>query len=180
MALSGDGRRLAWSSGEKLFVRDLDAPAERSISLDSSIRGVAFDGDGRALMSVTIQTATLRESSTGRVIWSVANRAPDFASCQWSPDGRMILLRHGWHATSVLDARSGERLAWFPTFSRPVSAVHAEQYSPDLSIKAVVTETRWAHRPVPPPDPTPADESLARTLRRTGLALRGVELVAAP
>jgi hypothetical protein len=33
---------------------------------------------------------------------------------------------------------------------------------------------------MPSPDQTPAAERLARTLERTGLAFRGVELIAAP
>lgn len=80
----------------------------------------------------------------------------------------------------MLDARSGERLAMFQTLARPVSPVGAELYDSDLRFKAVAAEKTWAIRPVPPPDPTPADESLARTLQRTGLAFRGVELIAAP
>jgi len=80
----------------------------------------------------------------------------------------------------VLDAHSGERLVRSQTFARPVSAVASWQYSSDLRIKAVVAQKTWAYRAVPPPDPTSADESVARTLERTGLVLRGVELVAAP
>jgi tRNA A-37 threonylcarbamoyl transferase component Bud32 len=178
--LSGDGRRLAWTSGEKLFVHDLESQAELTVPLDGSILGIAFDGDGAKMMTVTNRSATLRESATGREIWSVANDVPDDAFCQWTPDGRAVLLRHGFRSTEVLDARSGERLARFQTFGPPVRPVLAEQYSSDLRIKAVVAWKTWGYRPVPPPDPTPADESLARTLQRTGLTLRGVELVPAP
>lgn len=38
----------------------------------------------------------------------------------------------------------------------------------------------WGVRSVPRPDGEPAAQSLARTLQRTGLAFRGVELVVAP
>ena len=179
-ALSGDGRRMAWTFGEKLFVHDLESQAELTLPLDGSIGGIAFDGDGGKLMTVTNRSATLRESATGRAIWSVPNDAPLEASCQWTPDGRAVLLRYGYHSTEVLDARSGEKLARFQTFGPPVSPVRAEQYSSDLRIKAVVAAQTWGYRPVPPPDPTPADESLARTLQRTGFTLRGVELVPAP
>src|SRR5262249_58577024 len=113
--LSGDGRRLAWTSGEKLVVRDLESQAELTVPLDGSIRGIAFDGDGAKLMTVTNRSATLRESATGREIWSVANDRPDYAFCQWSPDGHAVLLRHGYIATTALDTRTGERLTRLQT-----------------------------------------------------------------
>jgi hypothetical protein len=80
----------------------------------------------------------------------------------------------------VLDADTGERLAWFEALSRVVTPVRAEVYDNDLRGKGVVSTTHWERRPVPQPDEEPAAESLARTLQRTGLAFRGVELVAAP
>ena len=79
----------------------------------------------------------------------------------------------------MLDASSGERLAWFQVPGRTVT-VAAELYSADLRVKAVTTQTSWEIRPVPQPDEETAAQSLARTLQRTGLAFRGVELVAAP
>ena len=98
----------------------------------------------------------------------------------WSPDRRFLLLRHQWILTEVLDAATGERIARFPALSRAVTPVLAELYSPDLRVKAVSALTTWEFRPVPPPDETPAAESLTRTLRKTGLEFRGVDLVAAP
>jgi len=61
-----------------------------------------------------------------------------------------------------------------------VTPIRAEFHSPDLKVKSVATQTTWDTRPVPQPDQTPAAESLARILQRTGLAFRGVEVVAAP
>ena len=83
-------------------------------------------------------------------------------------------------ATEVLDEDTGERLAWFETLSRVVTPVRAEIYDNDLRGKGVTSATYWERRSVPHPDEEPADQSLARTLQRTGLAFRGVELVAAP
>ncbi len=90
------------------------------------------------------------------------------------------MLAHGLSATEVLDAASGERLAWFQGLSRVVTPVLAERYYPDLRMKGVVSETTWDFRSLPRPDDTAAAESLALTLRRTGLEFRGVDLVAAP
>ena len=79
----------------------------------------------------------------------------------------------------ILEA-TGERLAWFQVLSHLVTPVRVEQYHPDLQMKAVAGETTWDMRAVPQPDQRPAAESLAQTLQRTGLELRGAELVAAP
>jgi len=58
--------------------------------------------------------------------------------------------------------------------------VAAEIYSNDLRTKAVASMTHSEMRPMAQPDEEPAAQSLARTLRRTGLVFRGVQLVAAP
>jgi len=51
---------------------------------------------------------------------------------------------------------------------------------PDLRSKLVITETNWERRPLPQPVDEPPAVSLARVLAKTGLALKGVDLVAAP
>jgi len=84
------------------------------------------------------------------------------------------------NATEVLDTRTGERLAWFQGLRRAVTPVRAELYAADLRSKGVAADKTWDVVPLPQPDETPADQSLARTLQKTGLQLRGVELVAAP
>ena len=76
------------------------------------------------------------------------------------------MLAHGLSATEVLDAASGERLAWFQGLSRVVTPVLAERYYPDLRIEGRL-ETTWDFRSLPRPDDTAAAESLALTLRRT-------------
>jgi hypothetical protein len=68
----------------------------------------------------------------------------------------------------------------FQALRRAVTPVRAELYAADLRTKGVAAEKTWDVLPLPHPDETPADQSLARTLQRTGLQLRGVDLVAAP
>jgi hypothetical protein len=118
---------------------------------------------------------------TGRTLWEVSNDLPDeVRPIFWSPDERAILLGHNYITTEALDAASGERIAWFHALRRVVTPVQLEQYYPNLRMKGVAAERTWDLRPLPQPDETPAAESLARTLRRTGLELRGVDLVPAP
>jgi serine/threonine protein kinase/WD40 repeat protein len=180
VTISGDGRLLAWNVLDALIVRSLSTGQEHTVSLDSGVRGLGFSPDSGQLVTVTSSRVTLRETASGRVLWNVPQDASQTVDINWSPDRRSLILKHGWIATEVLDAATGERLARFPGLSRAVTPVLAELYSPDLRVKAVTTMTTWEIRPVPPPDETPPAESLARTLRKTGLEFRGVDLVAAP
>jgi hypothetical protein len=179
--LSGDGRHIAWTFVNTLIVRDLDSGKELELPLDGADLGLLFSPDTARLVTVTTRSISLRDTKTGRTIWSVANDLPDHVGwIFWSPDGHALSLAHGLNATEVLDVGTGERLAWFQALNRAVTPALAELYSPDLRLKSVAAEKTWDTRPVPQPDETPAAESLARTLRRTGLEFRGVELVAAP
>jgi WD40 repeat protein len=179
--LSRDGRHLAWTFIDTLIVRDLESGKELALPLDGANLGIRFSPDMTRLVTVTSRSTTLRDTETGRAIWSVANDLPDTVTwIFWSPDGRSLSLVHGLNATEVLDVGTGERLAWFQALNRAVTPVRAELYTPDLRIKSVVAQTTWDIRPVPQPDETPAAESLARTLQRTGLEFRGVDVVAAP
>jgi tRNA A-37 threonylcarbamoyl transferase component Bud32/WD40 repeat protein len=179
--LSRDGRHLAWTFVDTLIVRDLDSGKELEFPLDGANLGLCFSPDMARLVTVTTRSTALRDTETGRTIWNVANDLPDRVDLIfWSPDGRALLLLHGWSATEVLDVGTGERLAWFQALNRAVTPVRAELYTPDLRLKSVAAEKTWDTRPVPQPDETPAAESLARTLQKTGLAFRGVEVVAAP
>jgi tRNA A-37 threonylcarbamoyl transferase component Bud32 len=179
--LSRDGRWLAWTLVDKLIMRDLDSGKELELTLDGAELGRRFSPDMAGLLAVTARSTTLWDTRTGRAIWKVVNDVPDSVDwIFWSPDGRAVSVVHGLHATEVLDTGTGERLAWFPTLNRAVTPIRAEIYAPDLRWKAVAADTTWDTRPVPQPDETPAAESLARTLRRTGLEFRGAEVVAAP
>jgi len=179
--LSPDGRRIAWTHGDTVIVRELASGQELTLSLDGAPLGLRLSTDPGRLVTVTSRSTSLRDCVTGRTLWNVSNDLPDFVyPIFWSPDERALLLVHGFNTTEVLDVATGERLAWFQALSRIVTPVLVEQYFPDLRTKGVASETSWDIRPVPQPDETPAAESLARTLRRTGLEFRGVELVAAP
>ncbi|HET6984517.1 MAG TPA: serine/threonine-protein kinase, partial [Myxococcaceae bacterium] len=179
--LSPDGRRIAWTHGDTVIVRELASGRELTLALDGAPLGLRLGADPGRLVMVTSRSISLRDCVTGRTLWNVSNDLPELVyPIFWSPDGRAVLLVHGYNVTEVLDAATGERLAWFQALSRVVTPVRVEQYFPDLRMKGVAGDTTWDLRPLPQPDETPPAESLARTLRRTGLEFRGVELVAAP
>jgi serine/threonine protein kinase len=179
--VSPDGLRVAWTHGDTVIVRELASGQELTLSLDSALLGFRLTPDPGRVVTATTRSISLRDCVTGRTVWSASNDLPDFVyPIFWSPDQRALVLVHGYNATEVLDAATGERLAWFQTLSRVVTPVLVELYAPDLRTKGVAAETTWDFRPVPQPDETPAAESLVRTLQRTGLEFRGVELVAAP
>jgi WD40 repeat protein len=180
--LSPNGRRIVWSHGDTIHVRELASGQELTLSLDGALLGMSLTTDPGRLVTVTTRSISLRDCVTGRTLWNVSNELPDsvYGPISWTPDRRALLLAHGLSATEVLDAASGERLAWFEALSRVVTPVRAERYYPDLRMKGVVGETTWDFRSLPQPDEGPAAESLARTLQRTGLEFRDVDLVAAP
>jgi serine/threonine protein kinase/WD40 repeat protein len=180
--LSPDGRRIAWSHGATIYVRELASGRELTLSLDGALLGMSLTTDPGRLVTVTTKSISLRDCMTGRTLWNVSNELPDAVDgpISWTPDRRALLLAHGLSTTEVLDPASGERLAWFQGLSRVVTPVRAERYYPDLRMKGVVSDTTWDFRSLPQPDETAAAESLARTLQRTGLEFRGVDLVAAP
>jgi WD40 repeat protein len=178
---SPDGRRIAWSHGDKVLVRELASGQERTLSLDGALLGFRLNTESDRLLTVSTRSVSLRDCVTGRTLWNVPNEFAELVfPILWSPDGRSVLLVRGFASTEVLDATTGERVAWFPTFNRVVTPVRVEQYYPDVRTKGVAAETTWAMRQVPQADETPPAQSLARTLQRTGLELRGIELVPAP
>ena len=75
----------------------------------------------------------------------------------------------------MLDTRNGARLGRFSA-----NGVSASVLRPDLRAKLVASESNWDLRPLPAPVSDSPAEGLQRTLRKTGLALEGVEVVAGP
>src|SRR5262249_52021467 len=124
-AIARDGRRLAWGFVDKVIVRDLDSAGELAGSVDSALRGFSFSPDGRRLLIASARSTALWEAATGRAIWSVPSDVPEDVYVRWSSDARAILLGYGWAALEVLEATSGERLAWFETLGPPVTPVRA-------------------------------------------------------
>jgi len=179
-AVTRDGRRVAWNQVENARVRDLDTEREKTIPLDGPISQLQFSPDPDQLLTITTRTITLWDARAGRTIWSRPTDAAGLYNTRWSPERNAIIVERGNSATEVLDWETGERLAWFEALSRVVTPVAGEFYANDLRLKAVGNLLYWDTRAVPQPDETPAAESLTRTLQRTGLEFRGVELVAAP
>ncbi|HZX41409.1 MAG TPA: WD40 repeat domain-containing protein, partial [Myxococcaceae bacterium] len=131
-SISRDGRRVVWSAVERAFVRDLDSGRELTLPLDGALLAAQFSPDSNRLASITTRSTSVWEAATGRAMWSAANDVPNYVILRWSPDGRRLLVGHGFSATEVLDAGSGERLASFQALRRVVTPVVGELYSPDL------------------------------------------------
>lgn len=87
---------------------------------------------------------------------------------------RAVLL-DGTSGTVLFDAANGQRLASFPRDAGVTAAVR-----PDLQAKLIASSTDWELVPLPQPVSAPPAEGLKHTLGKMGLALDGVEIVAAP
>ena len=179
-AISRDGRRVAWNQVETARVRDLESGREQTLPLDGPVSDLMFSPDPDELLTVTTRTISLWKAMAGRTIWSRPTVMPFPAQLRWSRERHALIFGSGYQGTEVLDWETGERLALFELLSGVVTPVTGEVYDNDLRGKGVGNVTHWERRAVPQPDETPAAESLARTLQRTGLEFRGVELVAAP
>jgi len=167
-AVSRDGRRVAWNQVETAVVRDLDSGQEQTVPLDGPIGHLQFSPDSERLLTVTTRTISLWKATAGRTIWSRPTDAPGFVNGRWSPERHALLLEHGYMATEVLDADTGERLAWFEALTRVVSPVRAEVYDNDLRGKGVASATHWERRSVPPPRPDAAADRPRLSRSRAG------------
>ena len=175
LSLSPDGRWVAWAEAAVAHVRELDSGQERTFQLDSPGTRVSFNPDSRRLAVITSGSLSLWDAAAGRALWTVPYVASEnHFTPRWSVDAEALLVWDGL-GTDVFDAHGGERLARFPADGAMASVIR-----PDLRVKLIASESSWDFRPLPHPASDSPAESLARTLRRTGLALEGVEIVAAP
>ena len=176
-----DGRRIAWTHGDRLVVRELESGKEQEFALDGKPMSLDATAKGERFLTTTATSLTLRDTATGRSLWTHPKELPDsIFDISWSPHERELVVTHGLSATEVLDATTGERIAWFPALRRVVTPVLAELYAPDMRTKGLAAEKTWDTVAIPQPDETPPRQALDRVLKRTGLQFRGVELVASP
>ena len=176
VAISADGQQIAWTEGVVAHLRNLASGAEHQFSLEGTTGRIRFSPDSAQVAIVTSGSLSLWDAARGRAVWLVPHATPDLPNLlHWSVDQQALVVQYQGLGTELFDARSGERLARFSAVGNWASMLR-----PDLRAKVVVGPSSWDLRPVPQPVSDPPEESLAKTLRKSGLALEGVELVAVP
>jgi len=176
LSLSPDGKRVAWSEASVVHLRDLDSGRERTLRLDGSARQLGFSPDSRQLGVVTTGSVSVWDAAEGQALWTVLHSTSDKPfELHWSVDERTLMVQYEALGTELIDARTGDWLARLPGTRAGVLTVR-----PDLGAKVVNNEANWELRPLPGPARDSPAESLASTLKKTGLALKGVDVVAAP
>jgi hypothetical protein len=179
-ALSPDGQRVAWTAGARAYLRDLESKEEKTFFLDGKPIKLKFSLDSSRLAVVTAERLSLWDVKSAQALWAVSHPTTGDSTVEvgWTPNRRSLLVRYPGLGTELFDAETGERLALFPTLASvsPMSTL----MSPDLRAELTVSETGWELRPLPQPASDSPTEGLEKTLRKTGLALQGVEVVAAP
>ena len=179
-ALSPDGRRVVWTAGARAYLRDLESAEEKTFLLDGKPIQVTFSPDSSRLAVVTPERLSLWNVRSAQALWAVSHPTTGDSNVEvgWTPDRRSILVRYPGLGTELIDTETGERLALFPA---PGSVLPMfTMVSSDLRARLSVSETGWELRPLPQPASDSPAEGLEKTLRKTGLALQGVEVVAAP
>jgi eukaryotic-like serine/threonine-protein kinase len=176
VSLSPDGRRFAWTERSAAHLRDMDSGRELTLPLDAPATLVSFSPDSRRLEVITSASLSLWDAAAGWALWTVSHTTPGHPfEPRWSTDGGALIVQYGGLGTEVLDTHSGARLARFPATGAAASVLR-----PDLRARLVASESNWDLRPLPPPVSDSPAMGLQRTLRKTGLALEGVEVVAGP
>ena len=178
VALSPDGHRVAWSDAVSAHVRDLLSGEERQFPFEGvkGQYGIRFSPDSTRVAVVASGRVILLDAMTGRVLWRTSSATADTpVGLGWAIDTAALLVRYQGLGTELFDAKNGDLLARFPSFGTFGSIIR-----PDLRARLVMSEPNWDLRPLPQPVSDAPGEGLARVLRRTGLALEGVEVVAAP
>ena len=178
--ISPDGRRVAWTEGARAHTRTLESAEEKTLLLDGKPIQIRFSPDSSRLVVVTPERLSLWDVKSARALWTVSHptTGDSSAGVSWTSDRRSILVRYPGLGTELFDTETGERLALFPTPGSVLPVLTL--VSPDLRAQLRVSETGWELRPLPQPASDSPAESLEKTLRKTGLALQGVEVVAAP
>ena len=175
-ALSPDGRSVAWTEERKVHLRDLESGREGEFPVGGSDAHPRFSPDSRRLAVVSSERLLVVDAGTLRVLSDVPHARPDRPyGLRWSADGGYLLVEYESLGSELFDAHDGSQLARFPA-----GGPERVMVSPDLRTKLVFNTTSWNLRPLPRPAVDTPAESLQRTLRKTGLALTGVEVVAAP
>src|SRR5262249_56599897 len=74
--LSPDGRRLAWSHRETVFVRELASGQEVTVSLDGPLLGGRLSNEPCRLLTATHRGLSLWDWARGRGLWARRNGWP--------------------------------------------------------------------------------------------------------
>jgi tRNA A-37 threonylcarbamoyl transferase component Bud32 len=176
VSMSPNGQRVAWTDGSRVLSRELDSGVEKTLRIAGSATQVEFAADSRRLAVITTASVSVWDAASDRVLWTVGQSSPDQpADLHWSAKSESLIIGFEGLGTDLLDSANGTRLAHFPANGQELPMI-----SPSLRLQLVVSTSNWELWPLPEPAKEPPADGLARILRKTGLALEGVEIVAAP
>ena len=176
LALSHDGRRVAWSRGATVYLHFVDEMVDRELRLDDSVDSVAFRADGARLAVVSHRSISVYDLGSLRPIFRVPNTAAVYQEVRFSVDGSAVVVWRDSLGTELLDSETGGRFATLAV-SKPAAFGANENVSMNFAYRLSRGDGTWEIHALPEPDDSPPEASLARVLREAGLELRGVELV---
>jgi len=175
IAISPDGRRVAWSRAGVVYLHAEDAAGLDQLPAGEGIDGLAFDGDGQRLAVVTSLAIAVHAVEGLRPIFRVANPSWVNQDVKWSADDSALLVERDAQGSVLLDARTGARFAAVDAERGSVLGGRRE-FSPDLRYTISYGDATWSLELLPSPDDAAPEDSLKRVLAESGLTMDGVEL----
>jgi dipeptidyl aminopeptidase/acylaminoacyl peptidase len=164
VALSVDGRQLAWNELHFLHIRDTETcDIIATFPLNREVKWLAFGPDGRHLAAVIEETLTdsgfviVWDVRTRREVLSLRGHSSRISSVAFSPDGRRLAAASNDRTAILWDLATGAEFLTLRGHRGPVTSV---EFSPDgerlASTSHDGTVKIWdvrplAEMPVPPP-----------------------------
>jgi hypothetical protein len=173
VALSPDGKTIAWTDGSKLYVHALDEAATATplpVTLDGDVKHLALSADGARVAVAGDRKVTLVDVASGAVTWSskLTLATPYAPAVAFRPDGGVVAGRVnrvvtlapdgafppvtpvarfvGWTASgsaSVLEGKDSYELALDTGARTPAAEDRSPDWADEQSVAADGTVTAW-------------------------------------
>jgi serine/threonine protein kinase/WD40 repeat protein len=174
--LSSDGRRVLWGKDRSLYVHTDGSAHDTEVQLDDRVTTARFSHDVRRLAIGTLTTLGVWDLEGLKPAWRVHNPSWVETEIGWSGDDSVLILHYGAQGATLRESATGAALATIPS-RKPAAFDGEERVLPNLRQRISSGNGSWELTPLPPPDDSPPQQSLARIASEAGLEMRGAELV---
>src|SRR5262249_33708544 len=175
VAMSSDGRRVAWGSSKGVYLR-AEGAGDQELQLQGDVVELAFDESGDRLAVLSSLSTDVYAVEGLHPIFRTPNSSWMEEDVHWSNDDSALIVWRGSGGPILSVSSTGEPFAAVEKVSSSARA-SSRTIPPDLRYTISEGNGFWSLEKLPPPDDAPPADSLARILRESGFEMRGVELV---